>query len=137
MGESKIRSLTKGIIYRIISIITLAIITYIYTGNLITVTLITAVSNIVFLIVYFIHERIWLKIEKPKGKIKRSLAKMFTYITVCGIIIMSTITYLITGDIQITTGVTATYVLIKHILYIFNELVWDNIKWRRDAPCQN
>lgn len=134
--ETRVRSLSKGVIYRLISIITLAIITYIFTGNLVTVTLVTAFSNIVFLIVFYIHERIWLRIERPKKKVARSIAKMFTYITVCGITIMSLITYTFTGSIQIMTGITVTYVSLKHVLYIFHELLWDRISWGHSAVSQ-
>jgi uncharacterized membrane protein len=129
MEETRIRSLSKGIFYRIISIITLIIITYFYTGNLIQVTLITGVSTITFIIVFFFHERAWLKIKRPEGKLTRSIAKMFTYITLLGIAIMSAITYTFTRSIEITTNVTLTYVIVKHFLYVINELFWYKIKW--------
>lgn len=137
MEETFKRSISKGIIWRVISIITLAIITYIFTNNFVEVTLITTISTVVFLIVFFIHERLWLKISRPRGKFARSIAKMFTYITVTGIIIMSTITYLVTGNVQITTNVTLTYVILKHIMYVINELIWDKIKWGNRVKCQN
>ena len=135
--DTRARSLSKGIIYRIISVVTLAIITYLFTKDLMTVTLVTFISNIVFLFVFYIHERLWLKIKRPEGKLARSIAKMFTYITVCGIAIMSTITYLVTGSLEAMTGITLTYVLIKHIMYVFNELLWDKIKWGDKVECQN
>ena len=137
MEETRIRSLSKGIFYRVISIITLVIITYIYTGNLVQVTLITGVSTITFIILFFFHERIWLRIKRPKGKLKRSIAKMFTYITLLGIAILSTITYTFTRSIEITTSVTLTYVIVKHFLYVINELIWYKIKWRSERTCQN
>lgn len=135
--ETHARSLSKGILYRIISILTLAIITYIYTGNLVTVTLVTVISNIVFLIVFYVHERIWLRIKRPQGKLARSIAKMFTYITICGIIIMSIITYLVTGSLEAMTGITFTYVLVKHIMYVVNEILWDKIKWGNKQLCRS
>ena len=129
MDETFKRSISKGIIWRVISIITLVIITYIFTNNFVEVTLITTISTVVFFIVFFIHERLWLKIKRPQGKLARSIAKMFTYITVTGVIIMSTITYLVTGNVQITTNVTLTYIIVKHIMYVINELIWNKIKW--------
>jgi len=137
MKESYKRSMSKGIIWRVTSFITLAIISYIYTGDFVEVTLITVFATIVFLIVYFIHERIWQKIERPRNKFSRSVAKMFTYITVTGVIIMSTITYLVTGNVQITTNITLTYVILKHIMYVINELIWDKVKWEGEVACQN
>ena len=135
--DTRVRSLVKGTIYRIISVVTIAIITYLYTKDLMTVTLVTFFSNAVFLLVFYIHERIWLKIKRLEGKLARSIAKMFTYITVCGIVIMSIITYLVTGSLEAMTGITLTYVLIKHIMYIFNELLWYKIKWGSERTCQN
>jgi len=137
MEESCIRSLSKGIIYRIISIATLIIITFSYTGNPIQVTLITGVSTIAFIIVFFFHERAWLRVKRPKEKLARSIAKMFTYITLIGITIMSTITYLFTRSIEVTTNVTLTYVIVKHFLYVINELIWYKIKWGSEKSCQN
>lgn len=137
MEETFKRSISKGIIWRVISIITLAIITYIFTNNFVEVTLITTISTVVFLIVFFIHERLWLKISRPQSELARSIAKMFTYITVTGVIIMSTITYLVTGNVQITTNVTLTYVIVKHIMYVINELIWNKIKWGSRVKCQN
>ena len=138
MVETRLRSLSKGIIYRIISIITLVIITYIYTEDLVEVTLITVFTTIIFLIVFFFHERLWQKIKRPKGQLARSVAKMFTYITLLGVIIMSAITYLVTDSVQITTNVTLTYVILKHIMYVLNELVWNRVKWGKDEKiCQS
>ena len=137
MDETFKRSISKGIIWRVISIITLAIITYIFTNNFVEVTLITTISTVVFLIVFFIHERLWLKISRPQSELARSIAKMFTYITVTGVIIMSTITYLVTGNVQITTNVTLTYIIVKHIMYVINELIWNKIKWGSRVKCQN
>ena len=137
MEETQIRSLSKGIIWRIVSLITLIIITYVFTGDLIAVTLITLLSNIVFIVVFFLHERMWLRIQRPRGKLARSIAKMFTYITILGVIIMSTITYLVTQSIQTATEITLTYIIVKHIMYIFNELIWYRIQWGGRAQCQN
>ena len=137
MEETRIRSLSKGIFYRVISIITLIIITYFFTGNLIQVSLITLISTITFLIIFFFHERLWLRIKRPAGKLARSIAKMFTYITLLGVITMSTITYLVTGNLEITTSVTLTYIIVKHVMYVLNELLWNKVKWGSEAKCQS
>lgn len=138
MEETRLRSLSKGIFYRVISIITLIIITYFFTGDVVQVSLITVATTITFMIVFFFHERMWLNIKRPFGKLKRSIAKMFTYITLLGIVIMSSITFLITGNFEITTSITLTYVVVKHFLYVINELVWYKINWGRvEKTCQN
>ena len=134
MNENKSRSLTKGIIWRIISIILLAFITYIFTNDLITVSLVTVVSNTIFLIYYYIHERIWLCIKRPKTIIKRSLAKMFTYITFSAIFVLFPVTFLFTNNTDATIKITLIYSVLKHIMYVFNEIIWYKIKWGINEP---
>jgi len=128
--ETRTRSATKSIIWRILGVIILAAVTWFYTGSWITVGLVTFIHHFVFLFVFYFHERIWLRIKNPKG-LKRKLFKMFTYETLCGNIILGTITYLITGSWKAMTAITLTYIGIKHITYIFNEFVWDKIKWKQ------
>jgi uncharacterized membrane protein len=53
---------------------------------------------------------------------------MLTYETLCGNVILGTISYLVTGSWKQMTAITLTYIGIKHIIYIFNEFVWDKIK---------
>jgi uncharacterized membrane protein len=59
---------------------------------------------------------------------KRSLAKTVTYRL---LIIVSTfaVTYLITGNIEITIGVTFFANLLNTVLYYAHERVWNNIHW--------
>jgi uncharacterized membrane protein len=127
--ETKVRSATKSVIWRIVGVIILAIITYAYTRHWIQTTAITFLHHGVFLIVFYLHERIWLKLHYPKGFTARSVARMFTYETLCGNIILGLITYCVTGNVKQMTGITLTYIGIKHITYIFNEFIWKRIKW--------
>ena len=128
MGELKARSAVKSIIWRIVGVVVLASVTYFYTRKLITTGLITVIHHGVFLFVFYAHERMWLKFKKPVGQTARSLAKMFTYETLCGNLILGTITYLITGSWKAMTSITLTYIGFKHILYVFNEFIWVRIK---------
>jgi len=130
MGEIKKRSALKSLIWRIVGIIILALVTYIYTGNLITTGLVTVIHHIVFLVVFYLHERIWLRI-KLDDMLWRSIAKMFTYETLCGNIILGIITYSITGCWKQMTAITLTYIGIKHVIYVWNEFIWRKIKWGR------
>jgi uncharacterized membrane protein len=129
--ELKKRSALKSLMWRIVGIIILATVTHCYTGNWITTGLVTIIHHAVFLIVFYCHERIWFNI-KINSTMLRSLAKMLTYETVCGNIILGTITYLITGDARQMTAITLTYIGIKHIIYVWNEFLWINIKWGRN-----
>ena len=127
--EKNSRSALKSLIWRIVGVIILATITYVYTHKWIQTGLITVIHHGVFLFVFYAHERIWLKFKYPKTMIARSMAKMFTYETLCGNIILGTITYLVTGSWKQMTVITFTYISIKHVIYIWNEFVWKRIKW--------
>jgi len=121
--ETRLRSGVKSIIWRITGIIILAIITYAFTKSWIQTGLITVLHHSIFLIVFYLHERIWLRF--PIGNLMyQSLAKMLTYETLCGNLVLGTITYAVTGNFKQMTAVTLTYIGIKHICYIANEFVW-------------
>jgi len=127
-NDSKTRSAVKSIIWRLVGVIVLALVTWFYTHSWITVGLVTFLHHAIFLVVFYFHERVWQKFERPKKYIHRSLAKMFTYETVCGNLILGTITYLITGSWKAMTAITLTYIGIKHIIYVINEFIWKKRK---------
>lgn len=121
--DSRLKSAVKSIIWRIVGVIILAAVTFFYTRSWITTGLVTVIHHVTFLFVFYFHERIWFKFKKPTG-IKRKLAKMFTYETLLGNIILGVITYVITGSWKAMTAITLTYIGIKHITYVINEFVW-------------
>lgn len=128
MNETHIRSASKSVIWRITGILILAAVTYAYTRHWIQTGLITLLHHGVFLIVFYFHERLWLRVKRIQNLTARSIFKMFTYETLCGNIVLGTITYLVTGSLKQMTVITLTYIGIKHVIYIFNEFVWDRIK---------
>jgi len=124
------RSALKSFIWRIAGVIILATITYAYTKQWIQVGIITFLHHGIFLFVFYAHERMWLRFKRPINKVSRSIAKMFTYETICGNLILGTITYLVTGSWKTMTLITITYIGFKHLVYIFNEFIWDKyITW--------
>ena len=129
MKELHSRSALKSLIWRIVGVLILGAVTYYYTHKWFTTSLITFIHHGVFLFIFYAHERIWLKFKRPTGLTARSLAKMFTYETLCGNLILGTITYLITGSWKQMTAITVTYIGIKHLIYIFNEFLWKRITW--------
>jgi len=128
MEELKKRSALKSFIWRIVGVIVLAAVTYGWTGNWITTGLVTVIHHTVFLLVFYLHERAWLKV-KLDNMMWRSIGKMLTYETLCGNVILGTITYMVTGSWKQMTAVTLTYIGIKHILYVWNEFIWKKIQW--------
>ncbi len=132
-NETRVRSAAKSVWWRIFGVIILASITYFFTGSFKETTLITFIHHATFLLVFYLHERMWLKIPFPKKYLSRSLCKMFTYETLCGNIILGTIAYFVTGGREDTTVcITLTYIGIKHIMYIANEFIWKKIKWQKN-----
>lgn len=133
MFETHLRSSSKSVIWRILGVFILATVTYAYTRRWITTGLITVIHHGVFLVVFYFHERFWLKMKEwrkiPKSFFWLSMAKMFTYETLCGNVILGTITYCVTGSWKQMTAVTLTYIGIKHVIYVWNEFIWKRIKW--------
>lgn len=121
--DSHEKSLIKSFIWRIVGVIVLAGVTYYYTKNWITTSWVTFLHHAIFLIVFYLHERFWQRID-IKNMWVRSLLKMLTYETILGNFILALITLIITGDVQKMTQITMTYIAIKHIIYIFNEFIW-------------
>jgi len=64
--ETRKRSITKTITFRIIASITTIILILILTGNLALAGIIGALDVISKLIIYYIHERMWDKINWGK-----------------------------------------------------------------------
>ena len=121
--ETILRSAEKSVVWRACGIIILAAITWMFTRDWMQVGLVTVIHHGIFLVVFYIHERVWLRFS-VKNMLTRSVLKMFTYETLCGNIILGTITYLITGSLAKMTSITLTYIGFKHVCYIINEFVW-------------
>lgn len=131
--EIRSRSLLKSVIWRLLGILILALVTYFYTKCLITTSLITFLHHLTFIFIFYAHERCWLKVKRIQNFTLRSVGKMFTYETLLGNVVLGLISFLITGDIVLMTKITATYIGIKHIVYILNEFVWKRIKWGKEG----
>ena len=132
-AEKRIRSMSKSVIWRIMGVLILAAVTYAYTRKWIQTGLITFIHHGVFLFVFYFHERLWLKVKRIQNLTIRPILKMLTYETLCGNVILGTISYLVTGSWKQMTVITLTYIGIKHVCYVFNEFVWDRIKIGRNA----
>ena len=129
MVETHGRSVTKSIIWRVLGVLILGAVTFAYTNQWVQTTAITFLHHGIFLFVFYAHERMWLKFSWPENLTWRSIAKMFTYETVCGNIILGLITYFVTGSWKAMTAITLTYIGIKHFIYVINEFGWKRINW--------
>jgi len=131
-NETRLRSSAKSILWRVLGVLILATITYAYTREWIQTGLITVIHHGVFLFVFYFHERLWLRIRRIQNLMTRSILKMLIYETLCGNIILGTISYLVAGNWKQMTAITLTYIGIKHVCYIFNEIIWDRVKRGRE-----
>ena len=121
--ETRLRSAEKSVIWRACGVIILALVTWIYTRDWMQVGLVTVIHHGVFLVVFYFHERIWLRYPL-RSMFLQSIFKMLTYETLCGNIILGTITFLVTGNLAKMTAITLTYIGFKHVCYVANEFVW-------------
>ncbi len=63
---SKKRSLAKSFTWRIIAIVSTFAIGYFMTGSIAFATSLTLISNGINFVLYYVHERVWLKVEWGK-----------------------------------------------------------------------
>jgi len=127
--EKHIRSISKSILWRILGIVILAVITFMYTRSWIQTGLITFFHHLAFVFIFYFHERVWLKIKYPMSLKWRSVFKMFTYETILGNLVLGMISFMVTGSWKQMTMITLTYIGVKHVVYVFNEFIWDRIRW--------
>jgi len=67
--ESHLRSVIKGLTWRVIATSTIFVITYFTTGEIKTAATIAGIEFPVKLFIYYLHERAWLLV--PRGKIRK------------------------------------------------------------------
>jgi uncharacterized membrane protein len=77
MTELKWRSFLKSVSYRAICMISLSIVTYIITRDLSRMTYIVLVFQSIQIVIFYIHERIWSRINW--GYDKGTLASAFDH----------------------------------------------------------
>ena len=66
MGESRKRSIAKSIVWRVICIIVSILTSYVLTARWDIAVAIGSVYNIITMILYYFHERIWNSIKWGK-----------------------------------------------------------------------
>jgi len=64
---TKKRSLAKSLTWRVIAVVSTFIIGYAMTGSLTFAASLTVVSNVINFVLYYLHERIWLKVTWGKS----------------------------------------------------------------------
>lgn len=120
--DSHLKSVSKSIVWRIIGVFWLAMITWLFTRNLVQTTLTTFIHHSIFLVVFYLHERAWVN-SKIKPKLKFAI-KALTYEIILGNVILGLITYFVTGSVKEMTAITLTYIQSKLVLYYVYDWLW-------------
>jgi len=129
LKESHLRSAVRSVLWRLIGILILAVITYIFTRSWIQTGLITFLHHFSFIFIYYFHERVWLRIHRIQGK-KRKIARAFTYEIILGHVVLGLISFLVTGSWIQVTWITIVYIENKLWIYVVYDWVWNKIKWQ-------
>ncbi len=108
-------------------VVVLATVVWLFTRRLITVGLITFIHHATFLLVFYLHERIWTLLRRDLGKWK-NIIKAFTYEIMLGMGIGGTIVLLVTGQWSAVTKITLTYTAVKLIMYYIYDRIWLKIE---------
>ena len=67
--ESHLRSIIKGLTWRIIATSTIFAITYFTTGEMETAVTVASIEFFIKLIIYYLHERAWQAV--PRGSVRK------------------------------------------------------------------
>ena len=140
MIVTKKRSFIKAISWRLIGsidtfVLSLIIINFSsenYTYDL--AFYIATLEVITKTIIYYLHERLWnrINIGRIKEKVNRirSLVKAFTW-RIAASLDTFLISYLITGRFDWATSIAFFEIITKAFLYYFHERGWNKINWGR------
>ena len=148
MPEIKQRSFLKGITWRIIGTADTIMLAYFITGDISNAIKIGWLELFTKTILFFIHERIWLKIKlnHSNDSRARSIIKAFSW-RITGTIDTIILAFLVLtfsghGEIKIPPIYTASAIglselFTKMILYYFHERVWLGVQWGKIHPNNN
>ena len=120
-------SMLKSLIWRIMGVFVLGAVTYFFTRNWFITTSITFVHHAFFLLVFYLHERLWTKFKRPTGKL-RNIVKSVVYEIFLGMGFGGLIVLLFTGSFPMVSKVTGTYTVIKLVIYYFYDKLWPELK---------
>jgi len=127
--ETRLRSMIKSVIWRLIGITVLAIITYMFTRNWIVTSLITLCHHGAFFFIYYAHERIWLGVKNLWLQKWKCWLRPITYEIILGHLVLGIISWIFTGSWMETTLITLVYIENKLWMYAVYDWIWNKIEW--------
>lgn len=134
------RHIAKTITWRVIGTLDTILLSWIITGNPFTGLQIGLAEVITKMLLYYLHERIWVKVDIAESK-KRHIIKTLTWRGV-GTVDTIVLSWIITGNPLTGLKIGVVEVVTKMILYYLHERAWYSInfgiekrrrarKWRR------
>jgi len=133
--ESHKRSIVRSVLWRLIGVAFLALVTYYYTGSLIQTTMITLIHHGLFIVIYYLHERVWMR-RLTDWKYKK-YARIFTYEIILGNGVLGMVSLLVTGSWTAVTNITLTYIGNKLWMYYLYDMIWNKNDWECNmVKCQ-
>ena len=126
--QSRKRHIAKSITWRIVGTMDTILLSWLISGNPLTGLKIGFTEVLTKMLLYYLHERIWFKINLSKdGKLleskKRHLGKTITWRLV-GTIDTITIAWIITGNPMTGLTIGVSEVLTKMVFYYIHERIW-------------
>lgn len=130
-ANSHLRHITKAITWRILGTLDTILLSWLITGNAITGLKIGFAEVITKMILYYLHERLWFRINITKdGRIlasrKRHLAKTFTWRFI-GSVDTMIISWIISGNPFTGLKISFAELITKMLLYYLHERMWYKI----------
>jgi uncharacterized membrane protein len=123
MTSSRLSSLGKSVTWRVMGVLVLGAVTYFFTRHWVITTAITLVHHSTFVVVFYLHERAWMRVGRPTGR-ARNVIKALTYEIILGMGIGGLIVLAFTGQWSKVTAITGTYTAIKLVMYYFYDRAW-------------
>ena len=134
--NSRKRHIAKTFTWRLIGTLDTILLSWLITGSGLTGLKIAGVEVFTKMILYYIHERIWFKINFSKdGKSlesrKRHLGKTVTW-RIVGTLDTMIIAWVITGNPLTGFKIGITEIMTKMLLYYLHERIWYRVNFGLD-----
>lgn len=143
MADKKIRSVVKGLLWRVIATIDTTLLAFLFTGSIRNAFSIGALELITKTFLYYFHERAWIKVLAgwPEENPDRSADHHVSFLKAVswrffGVIDTILLSFIVTGDILISASIGGTELVTKILLYYFHERAWKRIRWGKGTRGQ-
>lgn len=123
---SRKSSLAKSAVWRIMGVFVLGAVTYFFTRHWVITTAISLVHHATFIVVFYLHERAWMRAPGFRGR-ARNVVKAFIYEIILGMGIGGLIVFAFTGQWSKVTAITGTYTAIKLVMYFLYDWIWREV----------